>query len=68
MFFSLLTLGVASLAGFFFLNVQEDAVKVGLGCLAVTCVLITLFCAPWSLKLVLAAIPFIAEWVYRPSL
>lgn len=64
---SLLSLVLASLSAFLCLNVQEDALRASLGCVAVLSILITLFFAPWILKLTLVAVPFGLERFYRFS-
>lgn len=62
---SLLSLGLASLSAFLCFTVQEDVIRASFGCLTILSVLITLFFAPWALKLTLAAVPFGVERFYR---
>ncbi len=64
---SVVSLAIASVSVFLSLNVQEEVIKVALICTAIFAVLLTLFCSPWTLKLSLAAIPFVIERVYRFS-
>ncbi len=58
---SLITLGIASMSAFLSLNLQEDIVKVSMGCLALLSLLVTLILAPWILKLSLVAVPLYFE-------
>jgi len=64
---SVVSLAIASVSAFFSLNVQEEVLKVSLAFTAVFAIVLTLFCAPWSLKLTLAAIPLVIERVYSFS-
>jgi hypothetical protein len=64
---SLLSLVLASLSAFLCITIQEDVVRASLGCVAVLSILVTLFFAPWALKLTLAAVPFGLERFYRFS-
>ncbi|MFM7382005.1 MAG: riboflavin synthase subunit alpha [Microcystaceae cyanobacterium] len=65
--FSLATLAIASISGFLCLTIQEDVVRPCLGFLAAFSVLLTLFCAPWALKLTLLALPIGFERLYLKS-
>lgn len=62
---SILSLALASFSAFLCFTVQEDVVRASLGCVAVLSILVTLFFAPWALKLSLAAVPFGVERFYR---
>ncbi len=62
---SILSLVIASLSAILCFTVQEDVVRASLGCVTVLSVLLTLFFAPWALKLSLAAVPFGLERFYR---
>jgi hypothetical protein len=64
---SILSLVLASLSAIFFFMVEDDVVRASLGCVAVLSILVTLFSAPWALKLTLAAVPFGVERFYRLS-
>lgn len=64
--FSLVTLSIASLAAFLSFSSKEEIFRVAMGCIALVCVFLTLFIAPWALKLTLIIIPVIWErlnWV-----
>lgn len=65
--FSLMTLAIASVSGFLCLTIQEEVIRACLGCFAIIAVLLTLFYAPWALKLTLIAIPFGFERLYLKS-
>lgn len=58
---SLITLLVASVSTFLSLNTQEDVFKAAMGCSAVISLLLTLFFAPWVLKLAIIAIPLVID-------
>jgi hypothetical protein len=64
---SLASLVLASLSAFLCLNVQEDVVRASLACVTIVSILVTLFFAPWALKLSLVAVPFAVERFYRFS-
>lgn len=67
MIFSLVLLAIAVVSGFFCLAVQEDVLQASLGCISALAIVLTLICAPWAIKLTLAAIPFGFERLYRLS-
>ncbi|MFN9176152.1 MAG: riboflavin synthase subunit alpha [Synechocystis sp.] len=58
---------MASLSAFLCINIREDVIRASLGCVAILSILVTLFFAPWALKLTLAAVPFGIERFYRFS-
>ncbi|MDJ0581494.1 riboflavin synthase subunit alpha [Crocosphaera sp.] len=58
---SLITLVIASVSAFLSVNLQEDVVKVSMGCVALLSALLTLICAPWVLKLSIIAIPLLID-------
>jgi hypothetical protein len=60
---SLTTLAVASLSAFLSLNTQEDVFKAAMGCTAIISFLLTLFIAPWALKLSIVAVPLMVNWL-----
>lgn len=64
---SLVSLAIASLSAFVCINVQEDVVRAALACVSVLSILLTLFCAPWPLKLTLFTVPLVVERFYRWS-
>ncbi|MBE9203273.1 riboflavin synthase subunit alpha [Synechocystis sp. PCC 7339] len=64
---SILSLALASFSAILCFTVQEDVIRASLGCVAVLSILVTLFFAPWALKLTLAAVPFGVERFYRLS-
>lgn len=54
---SLLTLLIAAAALYVSFKIKDDVFKAAMGFTSVTFSLVTLFCAPWILKLSLVAIP-----------
>ena len=54
---SLLTLSVAAIALYISSKISDDVFKAGMRFTSLTFSVITLFCAPWILKLSLVAIP-----------
>ncbi|MEB3227697.1 MAG: riboflavin synthase subunit alpha [Synechocystis sp.] len=55
------------MSAFLYLNIQEEAIRASLGCVAILSILVTLFLGPWALKLTLVAVPFGLERFYRFS-
>ena len=55
--FSLLTLFVAAIALYISSKITDDVFKAGMRFTSLTFSVVTLFCAPWILKLGLVAIP-----------
>ena len=53
---SLLTLSVAAIALFISFNIDDDVFKAAIRFTSVAFSLVTLFCAPWILKLSLVAV------------
>lgn len=54
---SLVTLLIAAIALFVSARIDDDVFKAGMRFTSITFSLVTLFCAPWILKLSLIAIP-----------
>lgn len=54
---SLVTLSIAAIALFISSKINDEVFKAGMRFASVTFSLVTLFCAPWILKLGLIAIP-----------
>ncbi len=54
---SLVTLMITAIAFFISIKINDDVFKAGMRFTAVIFSLVTLFCAPWILKLGLIAIP-----------
>ncbi len=54
---SLITLLIAAIAFFVSAKIDDDVFKAGMRFTSITFSLVTLFCAPWLLKLSLIAIP-----------
>ena len=54
---SLLTLSVAAIALYISSKISDDVFKAGMRFTSLTFSVVTLFCAPWVLKLGLVAIP-----------
>ncbi|MEB3192386.1 MAG: riboflavin synthase subunit alpha [Snowella sp.] len=61
---SLVSLAIASISIFIFLNVQEDVVRPCFAVTAAFALFLTLCLAPWALKLTLVAIPIALERLY----
>jgi hypothetical protein len=61
---SLVSLAIASISTFIFLNVQEDVIRPCFAVTAALALLLTLCLAPWALKLTLVAIPITLERLY----
>ncbi|PSB06503.1 hypothetical protein C7B62_22665 [Pleurocapsa sp. CCALA 161] len=60
---SLVTLFVAAIALYISYTINDDVFQAAMRFSSLTFFLISLFCAPWSLKLALVAIPLaIASW------
>lgn len=56
---SLVTLFVAAIALYISSKIKDDVFKAGMRFTSLAFSLVTLFCAPWILKLCLVAIPFL---------
>ncbi|MBD2576566.1 hypothetical protein H6G50_02545 [Oscillatoria sp. FACHB-1406] len=59
-------LGVAAVALYLALNTPEEIVRVAAGFVAVLCSFLTLFFAPWPVKLLLLLLPFAIGKLRRP--
>lgn len=66
-FLSLITLGIATITTYLSINSQEEIFKVGMATVAIIFGLLSLFFAPWELKLLVIVIPFILEKIATKS-
>ncbi|MDJ0534300.1 MAG: hypothetical protein QNJ70_17775 [Xenococcaceae cyanobacterium MO_207.B15] len=57
--FSLCCLGVVAIAIYLSTKIKDEVFKVGMGFTALAFSLVVLICAPWTLKLIVAAIPLV---------
>jgi hypothetical protein len=63
---SLITLAIASLSAFVSLNMEEEVFSVGIKCIALLSLFLTLLLAPWVIKLTLVAILVIGDQLNQP--
>lgn len=58
---SLLSLVIATVAAWASVNTKEEVFQASMGLIALLCTLLTLFFAPWLLKVIIVAFPLLLE-------
>lgn len=65
---SLMTLGIASVAACLSINTKEEIIKVATAFVAIIAGFLTLCFAPWIIKLVIVAVPFLFDLIGSSSI